>query len=111
MDGSVLDALTGKHYDLKTFENDRVKVESAGRSIRVGIKNRNGQLFSWWEPSYPFAPPPRMLLKQDEWDFDVEAPTPEVTRAIFTRGDERHVLTLMVTDPAANPKPVQVTWD
>lgn len=111
MDGSVLDALTGKHYDLETFENERVKVESAGRCIRVGIKNSAGALFSWWEPTYPFTPPPRKLPKQDEWDFDVEAPTSEVTRAIFTRGNERHVLTLTVTDPSANPKPVQVTWE
>jgi hypothetical protein len=113
MDGSVLDAISGKHYDLETFENELVKVESAGPCIRVGIKNGTGTPFSWWEPRYPFAAPPPGVSwpKQNGWEFTVEAPTQEETRAIFSRGDERHVLTLRVTNPTAHPKPIEVSWE
>jgi len=54
VDGAILDQLTGKQYDLPVFENDLVRVESAGRVIRVGIKDR-GMAFSWWEPTHPFS--------------------------------------------------------
>lgn len=113
MDGSVLDAIYGKHYDLETFENELVKVEPAGLCIRVGIKNSAGMPFSWWELRYPFMPPPLGVSwpKQNGWEFTVEAPTQEETRAVFSCGDERHILTLRVTDPTAHPKPVEVSWE
>lgn len=112
MDGSVIDAISGKHYDLETFENDLVKVESAGRSIRVGIKDENGTPFSWWEPAYPFTSPPADVSwpSQNGWNFTVETPSPELTHGVFEKEDERHVLTLRVTDTSANPKPVEVSW-
>lgn len=113
MDGSLLDAAYGKHYVLETFENDLVKVESAGPCIRVGIKNSAGMPFSWWEPRYPFTPLPQDLgwPKQNGWEFTIETPTQEETRAIFVRGGERYVLTLRITDPTAHPKPVEVNWE
>lgn len=111
MDGSTIDALQGKLYNLETLDNDLVIVESAGPCIRVGIKNADGVAFSWWEPRYPFTPPPQALPKQGKWEWEVEAPTSEETRAIFTCGEKRHMLTLIVTDPTANPKPVEVKWE
>lgn len=112
MDGSVLDAISGKHYDLETFENNLVRVESAGPCIRVGIKDADGAFFSWWEPGYPFSAPVSGISwpEQDGWQFTVEAPTQEEARAIFTRGSERHVLTLRVTDSTVHPKPVEVIF-
>ena len=109
MDGAILDQLDGKHYDLPVFENDLVRVESAGRVIRVGIK-QNGAVFSWWEPFHPFYGN-RELPQQRGWGFRVETPNENETRAIFSRGDERHVLSLTCTNPSANPKPIEVKWE
>lgn len=111
MDGSVLDALQGKHYDLDTFENEVIKVESAGSVIRVAIKNDAGQLFSWWEPTHPFAAGRDNLPKQGKWSFCTETPNENETHAVFTNGSERHVLCLRVTDPSMTPKPVEVSWN
>lgn len=107
----TLDALYGKHYEFDPLENKLVKVESGGDHIRVGIKNDEGALFSWWEPTHPFAPPPFDMPKQGDWDFKVEAHSTEVTRAVFRRGEEVHTLTITVTDPNASPKPVSIEWE
>ncbi len=106
-----LDALTGKQYDLQTFDNHLVHVQSAGRCMRVGIKDSKGTVFSTWEPTHPFPIESIVLPKQGEWDFALETSTTDITRAIFTRGSERHVLTLTVTNPQAHPKPVKVEWE
>ena len=112
MDGQMIDAIKGKYYDLETLENDLVKVESAGPCIRVGIKNKGGEVFSWWEPRHPFlAPPPGSLPKQGEWDFAVEVLSTDEVRATFIRGEEQHVLILVVTSPISEPKPVDVSWE
>lgn len=113
MDESVLDEIFGKHYKLETLNNDVVRVESAGNNIRVGIKDARGGPNSWWELTYPFAPPPAGVSwpKQNGWTFTVEAPSPEVAIGIFEREGERHVLTICVTDPYATPKPVELTWE
>lgn len=85
MDGAVLDALNGKHYELETLDNDLVRVESAGRVIRVGIKDETGTPFSWWEPTHPFTEPPQdPMPDQRGWGFRVEKLSDEVTRATFT---------------------------
>jgi hypothetical protein len=109
MEGAILNQLDGKHYDLPVFENDLVKVESAGRVIRVGIKE-NGVAFSWWEPTHPFSGN-RELPQQRGWDFRVETLSENETRAIFSKGDKRHVLLLTCTNPSANPKPIKVKWE
>src|SRR5689334_6531595 len=111
MDGYLIDEMCGKEYNLQTFENFLVKVESAGDCIRVGIKDKNGKIFSWLEPRYPFQIRTKEMPKQDEWELTVETQSHESTSAIFTRGTDRHVLTLTVTDPTATPKPVTVTWE
>jgi len=109
VDGAILDQLTGKQYDLPVFENDLVRVESAGRVIRVGIKDR-GMAFSWWEPTHPFSGN-RSLPQQRGWDFQVETPNENETRAIFSKGSVRHVLTLTCTNPNVKPKTIEVKWD
>lgn len=113
MDGKDLDALFGKYYDFQPFENEVVKVESAGPCIRVGIKDRKGVPFSWWEPRFPFSPPPPDVRwpSQNGWDFTVEVQDSYEARGIFCRNTERHVLTLRIIDPAANPQPVSVDWE
>jgi len=113
MDGIILDGLLGKQYEFAPFENEMVKVEAAGPRISVGFKNNAGTPYSWWEPTYPFTqPPPTLKLPPvNGWDFSVETSSPELTRAILQKGDQRHVLTLRVTDPNATPKPVEVTWE
>lgn len=113
MDGSIIDHIQGKRYDLKTFENEIVKVESAGRCIRIGIKNDSGVPFSWFEPTHPFYPTPSDISwpSQNGWLYKEETPSEDVYKGIFEREDNRHILTLRVTDPSANPKPVEVTWE
>ena len=112
MDGAVLDAIMGKSYDLPVFENELVKVESAGRCIRVGFK-RNGVAFSWWEPTHPFyvMPEQKSLGKQNGWDVEIETRVTNVTKALFFKGGERHVLTLTCTSPEKTPKPIEVKWE
>lgn len=109
MDGAILDQLDGKHYDLPVFENDLVRVESAGRVIRVGIKD-HGTAFSWWEPTHPFSGS-RSLPQQRGWDFQVETPNENETRAIFSKRGVSHVLTLTCTNPNVKPKPIEVKWE
>jgi hypothetical protein len=89
-----------------------VKVEPAGRCIRIGIKNAAGTPISWIEPGYPFlAPPPGLQgAPIDGWEYRIEVPTPQEMRVIFTRSGEQHVLTVLVTNPGAHPKPVTVSW-
>ncbi|HSX24865.1 MAG TPA: hypothetical protein VLG69_02785 [Candidatus Andersenbacteria bacterium] len=110
MEGSLMDALVGKQYELLTFENEVVKVESAGTVIQIGIKNELGKEFSWLEPQHPFRPLPLNLPKQDKWDVSFEVPNEDEMRAIFTCGEESHVLTLRCSDPTVHPKPIEVSW-
>lgn len=109
MDGAFIDQIDGKHYDLLVFENEMVRIESCGRVIRVGIK-KDGIPFSWWEPTHPFKGN-FDLPQQNGWDFRVETPNNEETRAIFTRGDKKHILTLICTNPNVKPKPIKVCWE
>lgn len=112
MDGAVLDALTGKHYQLETLENDVVRVESAGSCIRIGIKNRGGQAFSWIEPGYPFQPPPPGYerMRQGEWDVSMLHVSDCEMHLEFEQPGRKHLLALRVTDPSVKPMPVEVTW-
>lgn len=105
--------MQGKHYEFVPFENDLVEVQSAGNHIEVGYKLGKPDASSWWEPNYPFAPPPPQfaVMQNGEWSIAIESSSPEETRAILTRGADRHVLTLTVIDPNVKPMPVRVSWE
>jgi len=109
VDGALLDQLTGKQYDLSVFENDLVRVESAGRVIRVGIKDQ-GITFSWWELTHPFSGN-RSLPQQRGWDFQVKTLNENEIMAIFSKGGVKHFLTLTCTNPNVKPKPIEVKWE
>jgi hypothetical protein len=110
MDGAYLDALQGKHYVFPVLDNDVVKVQSAGRSIRIGIKDDRSTESCWLEPAYPFTPQPFELPRQAGWKVTVGTDGPAVQTVVFEKKGRRHVLILTVTDVSAKPMPVTVSW-
>lgn len=110
---NLFNLLQEKQYDFEPYQNELIEVEAAGRCIRVGIKDSSGRAFSWWEPAYPFVPPPPGMVfpEQNGWQFGVEVPSDTEARAIFTKGQTRHVLTVKIEDANVKPMPVTLTWE
>ena len=100
-------------YDFDIFENDIVKIEPAGRCIRIGIKDANGREFSWFEPTHPFRPRPASIQipPQNGWIIDEEETGTERTRYIFSGNGLSYILTLTVIDPSVKPMMVRVEWE
>jgi hypothetical protein len=111
MDGPQLDALQGKHYVLPVLDNDVVRVQAAGKCIRVGIKNREGIEAKWFDLAHPFLPAPPNLALQEGWKCTFDIANDRDMRITFQKSERKHVLGLRITDPSVSPKPVEVSWE
>jgi hypothetical protein len=87
-----------------------LKVQAAGRCIRVGIKDDRAVEACWLEPTYPFTPQPFELPLQVGWKVTVGTDGPAVQTIVFEKKDRRHVLILTVTDASVKPMPVTASW-
>lgn len=109
MDPSRADAMYGKYFDFLIFENDDVKVQSAGHCIAIGLKSKLKNITYTWMIEYPFnknGKPPTGC----KWNMTIEETTKNGLKIFFRKNNTLHVLKLVCTDPDAKTKPIEVTW-
>jgi|GEM_PF-1577519 len=107
MVGTQLD----QKFTVASFDFGFVAIGAVGNNISVAMKDDDGEVFYNWLIAFPFTSAiGEDPIERGEWTLTPEVRLKDRLRVCFTRGDERYVLTLEITNMHKSPMPVRFEW-